>query len=356
MFARHPRLRASARWGAAIWGVAAGAALLAAFAHPARADEVVNLYTSRHYDTDERLYTEFTEKTGIKVNRIEDSASALIARIKAEGQNSPADLFITADAGMLWAAGQEGLLSPVDSALLKEKIPETFRHPEGDWYGFSARARIIFYDKARVAPENVDTYEELADPKNKGLVCTRSSGNIYMLSLMGAMIEHLGAEEAERWAAGLWDNRAREPAGGDTDQLKGIASGECGVALANHYYFVRAFRLDVPGLRNPEDTSKIGVLFPNQDSWGAHLNISGAGVTVHAPNRENAVKFLEYLASPSAQAYFAAGNSEFPLVEGSDMVPELAALGTFKADDLPLTKLGENQAEAQRIYDRVGYR
>jgi iron(III) transport system substrate-binding protein len=315
----------------------------------------LNLYSSRHYDTDERLYTRFEEMTGIKINRIEDKADALIARMQAEGQRSPADVLLTVDAGRLWRADQAGLLQPVSSEVLDARIPAWLRHPDGHWYGFSQRIRIIFYDKDKVGPMDIPTYASLADPKLKGKVCTRSSGNIYMLSLMASIIEHEGAEKAKAWAEGVWNNRARDPAGGDTDQLRGIASGECAVALSNTYYFARALRKDVRGL-DEDAMSRIGWVFPNQESTGAHANISGAGVAKHAPNRENAIKFLEYLASDEAQEYFSAGNDEYPAVMGVGLSPSVAKLGIFRSDTLNLSALGENQAEAQRIYDQVGYK
>ncbi|MFP3942359.1 MAG: Fe(3+) ABC transporter substrate-binding protein [Alphaproteobacteria bacterium] len=322
----------------------------------AQAKEVLNLYSSRHYDTDERLYSEFTEKTGIRINRIEDKADVLIERIKAEGRNSPADILLTTDAGRLWKAEKEGLLQPVKSKVLQKRIPAHFRHPGGLWFGFSKRARVIFYDKDRVKPGQVQTYSDLADPDLKGLVCTRSSSNIYMLSLMAAQIHHLGADKAKAWAEGMWENRARNPQGGDTDQLRSIVSGECGVALANTYYFARALRSDVRGLDHPEQTSRIGVVFPNQNTTGAHVNISGGGVLKHAPHRENAVRFLEYLASDSAQKYFSAGNDEYPVVKDVPVSANVKQLGDFREDTIDLTVLGENQAKAQRLYDAVGYK
>lgn len=336
---------------------AAVLALVPLAASTSAADEpVLNLYSSRHYDTDERLYSEFTKRTGIKINRIEDNANVLIARIKAEGRNSPADVLLTTDAGRLWAAQQAGLLQKVDSEVLGTRIPAHFRHPEGLWFGFSKRARVIFYDKDRVKPEQVQTYSDLADPGLAGLVCTRSSSNIYMLSLMAAQIHHQGADKAKAWARGMWENRARDPQGGDTDQLRSIVSGECGVALANTYYFARALRRDVRGLKHPEETSQIGVVFPNQKSTGAHVNISGGGVLKHAPHKENAVKFLEYLVSDSAQKYFSAGNDEYPVVENVPVSPNVEQLGEFKEDKIDLTILGKNQTAAQSLYDSVGYK
>ncbi|MEO1205431.1 MAG: Fe(3+) ABC transporter substrate-binding protein [Pseudomonadota bacterium] len=313
----------------------------------------LNLYSARHYDTDEKLYTDFETATGIKINRIEDKASALMKRIKAEGANSPADVLLTVDVGRLWKADEDGMFQPVASETLTTAIPENFRHPDGHWYGFSSRARVIFYNKATVK-EPPQTYQDLADPKYKGLVCTRSSSNIYMLSLMSAMIEHLGEDGAKAWAKGVYENRARDPQGGDTDQLRAVASGECGIAIANTYYFARALRKDVRGLTGKTDG--IGVVFPNQDSFGAHVNISGAGVLKNAPNAENAKAFLEYLASPSAQAYLAAGNDEYPVVEGTAKSTSVQKLGTFKSDTTSLAKIGPNQPIAQRAYDEVGYK
>ncbi|WP_417416209.1 Fe(3+) ABC transporter substrate-binding protein [Hoeflea sp.] len=331
----------------------ASVAAFAAVAAPAYADGEVNIYSSRHYDTDERLYSDFTEATGIEINLIEGKEDELIERMKAEGANSPADVFITADAGRLWRADQAGLFSAVDSEVLNERVPESLRHPEGHWFGISKRARVIFYDKDKVS-EPPMTYAALADPKYKGLLCARSSSNIYMLSLLGAYIAHNGDEAAKAWAQGLKDNLARDPQGGDTDQLRGIVSGECGIAIANTYYFARGLAGQVDGLT--EGIDKIGVVFPDQDGNGTHVNISGAGVTAHAPNRDNAVKLLEYFTSDSAQAYFANGNNEYPVVEGVAASSVVEGLGSFKADTLNLNELGKNQARAQEIYNEVGYK
>ncbi len=335
--------------------LAATLAALMALPAAALADGDVNIYSSRHYDTDERLYSDFEEATGITVNRIEDNANVLMERIKAEGENSPADILLTTDVGRLYTAEQDGLFQEVDSEVLEERIPESLRHPDGKWFGFSTRARVIFYDKAKVDAEDVASYADLSNPKLKGMVCTRSSSNIYMLSLMAAMIERWGEDKAKAWAQGLWNNRARDPEGGDTDQLRAVASGQCAVAVANTYYFARAIGGDVRGLADPEDTSRIGVVFPDQDGDGAHVNISGGGVLTNAPNRQNAVKFLEYLASDSAQKYFANGNNEYPVVEGIEASSAVESLGDFEADDMPLSELGKNQAKAQAIYNEIGY-
>lgn len=321
----------------------------------AQAAGELNLYSSRHYDTDERLYSDFEKATGIKINRIEDNADALIARIKAEGDKSPADILLTVDAGRLWRADEAQLFQPTQSDVLNARIPEWLRHPEGHWFGFSQRVRIIFYDKERVDPTQIATYESLADPKFKGQICTRSSSNIYMLSLLSSVIEHKGVEGAEAWAKGLWNNRARNPAGGDTDQLRGIVTGECAISVANTYYFARALRTDVRGL-GKKDIARIGWVFPNQSSTGAHSNISGAGIVKTSPNKENAVKFLEYLASEQAQKYFSAGNDEYPAVMGIGLSESVGALGMFRSDTVNLKAFGENQPEAQKIYDRVGYK
>ncbi|MEW5862247.1 MAG: Fe(3+) ABC transporter substrate-binding protein [Pseudomonadota bacterium] len=318
-------------------------------------DKVVNVYSSRHYHTDEALYAGFTKATGIRVNRIEANEDALIERVRSEGTRSPADVLITVDAGRLWRAEQLGLFQPVKSAVLESRIPPAYREPNGLWYGFSLRARVIAYNRAKVKPEEVPTYESLADPKWNGRICVRSSGNIYNLSLMGALIHHLGAPKAEEWARAVKANLAREPRGGDTDQLKGVAAGECAVAISNHYYYVRLARSE-----KAEDRAiaeKVGIVFPNQVSWGTHVNVSGAGVLRHAPHRENAIRFLEYLASDEAQRHFADGNNEWPAVPGVKTDnPALAAFGDFRRDALNVAVLGRNQAEAQRIFDRVGWK
>jgi iron(III) transport system substrate-binding protein len=329
---------------------------LAAFAlTPAFAQEkVLNLYTSRHYQTDEALYENFTKRTGIKVNRIEAGEDPLIERMKQEGARSPADVLLTVDAGRLWRAEQAGLLQPTKSKALEERVPAALRHPEGLWFGFSMRARPIFYAKGRVDPKSIRDYEDLADPKLKGKVCIRSSSNVYNLSLMSSMIAAHGPEKAEAWARGVVANMARSPKGGDTDQLKAVAAGECDIAVANTYYFVRLMKS-----RKPEDRAvaeKIGAIFPNQDDRGTHVNISGAGVAKHAPHREAAVKFLEYLASPEAQAYFANGNNEYPVNGAVKGNRELASLGDFKKDSLNVSLFGRNQGAAQQAFDRAGWK
>ena len=331
------------------------AASFIATAFPALAQEkVLNLYTSRHYQTDEALYANFTRKTGIKVNRIEAGEDPLIERMKQEGSKSPADVLVTVDAGRLWRAEQAGLLQPVRSKILDERIPAALRHPDGLWYAFSLRARPIFYAKGRVDPATIRDYEDLADPRFKGKVCVRSSASMYNLSLMSSMVSASGADKAEGWARGVVGNMARDPKGGDTDQLKAVAAGECQVAIANTYYYVRLLKSDKADERAVAE--KVGVVFPNQGNRGTHVNISGAGVARHAPHKQAAIAFLEYLASDEAQGYFANGNNEFPVAGAVRDNKELASLGDFKKDSLNVSLLGRNQSVAQQIYDRAGWK
>jgi iron(III) transport system substrate-binding protein len=318
-------------------------------------EQVVNVYSSRHYKTDEALYTGFTKQTGIKVNLIEAGEDALIERIRNEGARSPADVLITVDAGRLWRAEQAGLFQAVKSPLLEARIPASYREPGGHWFGFSSRARVIAYNKAKVQPGEIRNYEELADPKWKGRVCMRSSTNIYNLSLMGALIDHLGESKAEAWAKGVRANLAQEPKGGDTDQLKAVAAGQCDVTVSNQYYYARLARSEKPDEKRVAE--QLGIVFPNQASWGTHVNISGAGVVKHAPHRDAAVKFLEYLASDDAQRYFADGNNEWPVVASVKVDnPVLNAFGDFKRDRLNVAVLGKNQPSSQKIYDRVAWK
>jgi iron(III) transport system substrate-binding protein len=330
------------------------AALL--LAGPAGAQQpVLNLYSSRHYQTDEALYGNFTKQTGIKINRIEAAEDALIERIRNEGARSPADVLITVDAGRLWRAEQFGLFQPVKSAVLESRIPASFREPGGHWFGFSLRARVIAYDKTKVKPGDITTYEQLADPRWKGKICARSGSNIYNLSLLAAIVERLGEAKAEDWARAVRANLARDPRGGDTDQLRAVAAGECELAISNQYYWARLARSDKAEDRAVAE--RVGLIFPNQKTWGTHVNVSGAGVMRNAPNRDNAVRFLEYLASDEAQRYFADGNNEWPAVPTVRIDnPALAALGELTYDPLNVAVLGRNQPVAQKIFDRVGWK
>jgi iron(III) transport system substrate-binding protein len=275
-------------------------------------DKVLNLYSARHYQTDQAFYDNFTKQTGVKINLIEGGEDALIERIRNEGDKSPADVLITVDAGRLWRAEQLGLFQPAKSQVLESRIPSAFRHPDGLWYGFSTRARIIAYSKERVKPGEITTYEDLANPKWKGKICTRSSGHVYNLSLISSLVNYMGEAKAEEWTKAVASNLARAPKGGDTDQLMGVAAGECDLALSNTYYYVRLLRSQKPEER--QAVEKVGVVLPNQKDRGTHVNVSGGGVLKYAPNREAAVRFLEYLASDQAQNYFANGNNEWPVV------------------------------------------
>ena len=330
-------------------GLAAALSVSVAYAQ----QPVVNLYSSRHYQTDEALYANFEKATGIKVNRIDAPEDPLIERMKSEGDKSPADVLITVDMGRLLKAQQLGLFQPISSKLLEEKIPAELRAADGSWFGFSVRARPIFYAKGRVDKAQLPDYESLADPKWKGKICVRSGSHPYNLSLMSSIIAADGSAKAEEWAKGVVANMARSPKGGDTDQIAGVASGECDIALGNTYYFVRLLKSDKP--TDNAMAEKVGVIFPNQGNRGAHVNISGAGVAKYAPNKANAIKFLEYLASPAAQDYFANGNNEYPVVGKPDN-RQLASLGDFKRDPLPMNAVGKNYAAAAQIFDRVGWK
>ncbi len=327
-------------------------ALLLAAVTTVAEEAVVNLYSSRHYDTDLTLFERFTELTRIRVNRIEGGGDGLIERLRNEGEFSPADLLITVDAGRLWRAQQQGVLQAVDSAILNARVPAHLREPDGYWFGLSKRARIIVYNKAAGLPKGISRYEDLADPRLRGRVCMRSSGNIYNLSLLGSLIEHHGEAAAEAWAKGVRANFHRQPQGNDTAQLRAVAAGECGVSIANTYYIGRLLGSDAVDDR--QVVARLGVLFPNQDGRGAHVNVSGAGVARHAPNRDNAVKLLEYLTGDFAQRLFAEGNNEYPLT-GKPSGP-IAQLGSFKEDAVNAAVLGTNQALAVRAFDRVGWR
>lgn len=314
----------------------------------------VNLYTARHYDADLKLYDAFTKKTGIKVNRLEMAPDQLIERMKAEGEASPADVILMADAGALWRAEDAGLFQRITSPALEAAIPAALRDPNGLWWGFSRRARVIAYDKAKVKPEEVATYEALASPRFRGQVCVRSADNVYNLSLMAALIEHWGRDKALEWARDVVNNMARKPQGGDIDQVRAVGAGACQVALTNTYYFLR-----IATSANPDDkavAAKVALAFPGQAGVGTHVNISGGGVAAHAPNRDAAVKFLEFLATPEAQGIFAGANHEYPAVPGITPPADVAAYSQFKADPMPVTVYGKRQAEAQSVYDQAGWR
>lgn len=316
-------------------------------------EKILNLYSARHYQTDDALYADFTKQTGIKINRIEGQEDALLERIKNEGVNSPADVFLTVDAARLAQADALGLFAPVKSRVLEERIADHLRAP--DWFAFSTRARVIIYNKVSINPAAVQNYEDLADPQLRGKVCVRSGSHPYNLSLGSALIYHLGEQKTEQWAKGLVANFARAPRGGDTDQIKAVAAGECGVAISNTYYIVRLMRSTKAD--DKKTIESIGVVWPNQKSFGTHINVSGGGMLKTAPHKDAAVKFLEYLVSDQAQAYFANGNNEWPVVKSAEVAnPELESLGKFKADSMNVGTLSKNTVQAQKIFDRAGWR
>jgi len=319
----------------------------------------LNIYSARHYQTDEALYANFSKATGIPIKRVDADDAAVLARLQSEGSASPADVVLLVDAARLWRAEVDGLFQPVHSKVLETRIPATLRGKDGgegsQWFAFSTRARVIVYNKAGVKKEDVASYADLADPKNKGKVCTRSGSHPYNLSLFGAELEHMGEARTEAWLRGVVANMARPPKGGDTDQIKAVASGECQIALTNTYYLARLMRSD-----KPEDRAvveKIAMVFPDQAGFGTHVNIAGGAVAKYAPNRPAAQLFLEYLAGDEAQGYFANGNNEWPAVKGLKVGnPALEAMGPFKADTIPVATIGMNQVKVQRMLDRVGYK
>lgn len=320
---------------------------------PVYGAEEVNVYSARKEALIKPLLERFTEASGIEVNLLTAKAGELLSRIKNEGQNTPADLLITVDAGNLHRAQEAGVLQPVSSEILDRAVPATYREPEGYWYGLSLRARVIFRSADRVDAAAISSYEELADSRWDNSICIRSSSNIYNQSLVASMIARHGVEATEDWAEGLVENMARPPQGGDTDQLRALAAGECDLAVANTYYFGRLLK------GSEEDRAvaeKIEIVWPNQEGRGAHVNISGGAVTRHAPNPENAVRLLEFLVSPESQRWYAEVNNEFPVLRGLEASPVLREWGEFKADSLNLGKLGEYNAEAVRLMDRVGWR
>ena len=326
----------------------AGTALGAQAAEP-----VLNLYSARHYQTDEALYGDFTKQTGIKINRIEGKEEELLERIKNEGANSPADVLLTVDAARLAQAHDLGLFAPVKSKLLESRIPAYLR--TDDWFSFSTRARLIVYNKLDVKPEQVRNYADLAQPALKGKFCSRSGSHPYNISLLASVISHEGEAKAEQWAKGLVANFARAPKGGDTDQIKAVAAGECGVTIANSYYVARLMRSTDPADRKVMES--VGVIAPDQKGNGTHVNVSGGGMLKHAPNPQAAVKFLEYLASDQAQRYLADGNNEWPVVASVKTTnPALKALGAFKVDQLPIGQLAMYRTKAQMVFDRAGFR
>lgn len=323
------------------------------FASCAQKDEV-NIYSSRHYDTDLQLYDRFTEVTGIHINLIEGSSDELIERIRNEGINSPADIVITVDAGRLWRAKEAGILQQHQSEFLQEVIPQQMYDREGYWVGLSERTRGIIYNRNTISTDDLQGYWQLSEEKWAGRLCVRSSNNIYNQSLVASLIEVHGEEATEEWAEGLVRNFARPPQGGDTDQIKAVAAGLCDVALANHYYLARLIQSS--SSQDREVAEQVGIYFPAAEFGGTHVNISGAGIAANSPNRENAIRFLEYLATENAQLLFAVGNNEFPVIDGLQLPDALDSFGSYDSDAVNVSFYGINNPAAIRLMDRVGWR
>ncbi|MDX1572446.1 MAG: Fe(3+) ABC transporter substrate-binding protein [Methylophaga sp.] len=318
-----------------------------------QAAEEVNLYSARIEALIKPMLDRFTDQTGIQVNLVTGDADELLSRLKNEGRNSPADLLVTTDAGRLYRAKEAGLVQPIESDVLNERIPAAYRDPEGYWFGLSLRARPIMYVKGKVDPASLSTYEDLADPRWDNQICIRSSGNIYNQSLVASMIAANGVDTTEAWAKGLVSNFAQPPRGGDRDQIKAAAAGQCSLAIANTYYLAGMINSD--DATEQEAAAKMGVFWPNQDDRGTHVNVSGAAVTKAAKNRDNAIKLIEFLTSAEAQEWYAQVNGEYPVVEGIASSDLLQQWGEFKADPLNMGVLGENNSEALKLMDRAGW-
>ena len=323
-------------------------------AQPSQSGGEVNIYTARHYDVDNELYQMFTEKTGIKVNVVDGSAAELIERLKREGASTPADLFITVDGGILDTAKKAGILQPMESDVINQQVPQQYRDSENYWIGLSTRARVIVYAKDRVDPSELSTYEDLATEKWKGKILVRSSTNMYNQSLLASLIELNGEEEAEKWAAGIVANMARDPEGGDRDQAKAVVAGVGDIAIMNTYYVGQ-----LSASKDPEEVKvaeAVGVFFPNQETTGTHINISGAGLTKHSKNKENAIKLVEFLTSKEAQEYVSSVNFEYPVNPEAEWPELLKSWGTFKAQQIDFAAYGENNPKAVEIFNKVGWK
>ena len=316
--------------------------------------KVVNVYTARHYDIDEKLFQEFTKQTGIQVNVVKGQAEELIERLKREGANTEADLFMTVDGGVLNLAKQSDILQPIESSLVESNVPKELRDPDNHWIGMATRARVIVYSKDRVNPSELSTYEDLASEKWRGKVLVRSSQSLYNLSLLASFIELNGEQATEEWARGIANNLAREPEGGDRDQAKAIVAGVGDVALMNTYYVGLLLNS-----KDPEEVKvgeSIGVFFPNQETTGTHINISGIGLTKHSKNKENAVKLIEFITSAEAQTILTQGNYEFPVNDAAELPELLKSWGSFKTQKIDFAALGEHNRKAIEIADRVGWK
>lgn len=315
--------------------------------------ETITVYTYRHYSSDDALFAKFTEETGIQVEVVKSKAGALLERLTAEGEKTSADVLITVDAGGLYLAQQAGVLQPIESETLESRIPEQFREPSGYWFGFTQRARVIAYNPKMVSPEELSTYEALAEPEWRGRVIARSSSNIYNQSLLASIIENSGEEAAIEWAQKVRKNMARPPQGNDRDQMRAVAAGLADVAIVNTYYLGLLAESENP--KDREVASQLKLFFPNQNDRGTHVNISGGGVVTHADNVDGAIKFLEFLTSEEAQTIFPTASAEYPIVPGTEWSPRQKSWGTFKADDTSLSRIGQLNAEAIRSFNRASW-
>ena len=328
--------------------------LLCAFAVPVYADGEVNVYSARKEQLIKPLLTDFTKQTGIEVNLVTSKADALLKRLESEGRNTPADILITTDAGRLHRAKEANVLQPVLNDTMKKLVPEHLRDADGYWIGLTTRARMIVYAKDRVNPSELSTYEELANPKWKKRICIRSSNNIYNQSLVASMIAHKGETATEAWANGLVKNMARKPKGGDRDQIKAVAAGQCDIAVVNTYYLGQMLNSNDP--KQVKAAQEVAVFWPNQSDRGTHINVSGIAVTKAAKNKDNAIQLIEFLLSKDAQNWYAEANNEYPVIADADWSETLKSWGTFHSDGLNLTQLGELNSKAIRIMDRAGWR
>ena len=316
-------------------------------------DEVLNLYTARHYSSDKEIYRIFTKQTGIKIREVTSKDQALLERLKSEGSASPADVIILADAARLWRAENLGFFQNLDSNKISKTVPKQFQS-NNKWIGLTTRARIIVINKRRFPSKKIETYNDLANQEYKNQFCSRSSTHPYMLSLVSSMIINNGFENTKKWASNVVSNQARTPRGGDTDQIRAVASGECGVALTNSYYLVRLMRSSNP--RDRAVIKKIRFALPNQKTTGTHINVTGGGIAKHSPNPKNAKLFLEFLTSKNVQQLFAKGNNEWPIIENIELNnAKLSLLGKFRRDKLSMEKIGKNQFDAQKLLDNAGW-
>jgi iron(III) transport system substrate-binding protein len=351
---RPPRGRARPQRLCTTWLGAAAIAVAAVLAPAAPAGADVNVYSARKEALIKPLLDRFTAQTGVEVHLVTGKAGPLLQRLKSEGRNSPADLFITVDAGRLHAAKEAGVLQPVSRSGIDAAVPAAYRDPQGYWVGLSLRARPIMVVADKVDPAAITSYEDLAEPRWKGRICIRSSNNIYNQSLVASMIAAHGEEKTLAWLKGFVANFARKPKGGDRDQIKAAAAGECDIAVANTYYLARMLASDDPDQRSA--ASRMTVVWPNQSDRGAHVNVSGAGVTAASTNAAEAVRLLEFLVSDASQAWYAEINNEYPVRPGVAVSDAVAGFGTFEADALNLSVLGVNNREAVKLMDRAGWK